>query len=300
MNATSSFTVECNVSNINEQLDDNGFDTRVSAVYDRNASGSNKDEWNTEIERLVDIIEVLAVTSDFSVSNPALGGLLDTMKVSYIFGNDTKANDVTFNANDTDNSFNGLVLEILTDAGLLTTSANGFIDATDAQSDNWAAYNWSSELAIIEKFDTNASSQAHNFLKVAQGSKIIVKYFDIAGTLNDELASFTYEIPVYGSLSVTVKLADYINGGHPLTNEGLAERDWAEEVEAIEDIQNVFTNTTTLTAFANAVEAKANLYQAGQPNLLAVEACYSMRADIIAKVDALGINGAIFWATLIA
>ena len=300
MNATSSFTVDGIVSNINEQLDDNGFDTRVSAVYDRNASGSNKDEWNTEIERLVDIIEVLADTPDFSVSNPELGGLLDTMKVSYIFGNDTKANDVTFNANDTDNSFNGLVLEILTDAGLLTTSANGFIDATDAQSDNWAAYNWSSELAIIEQFDTNASSQAHDFLKVAQGSKIIVKYFDIAGTLNDELASFTYEIPVYGSLSVTVKLADYINGGHPLTNEGLAERNWAEEVEAIEDIQNVFTNTTTLTAFANAVEAKANLYQAGQPNLLAVEACYSMRADIIAKVDALGINGAIFWATLIA
>jgi hypothetical protein len=306
MNATSSFTVDGIVSNINDQLDNNGFDTTVSSVYDRNANGSNKDEWNTEIERLVDIIQVLAVTSDFSVTNPALGGLLDTMANSYIFGNDTKGNDVAFNHEDTDNAFNGLILEILSDANLLSTSANGFIDAVAAKEDDWSAYNWSNELAIIKQFDTSASSQDHSFLKVAQGSQIIVKYFDIATTLNEEIAEFTYVIPLTAYITITIKLADHINGGQPLTNEGLASRDWEEEVKAIEDVQGVFSDTVALSDFAKVVEAKAATYDStlGAVNLLAVEACHSMKAEIIARFDAYssytGVSGADYWAALLA
>ena len=255
MNETKSFTLDPIVDIINDLLEDKGYNnvTVVGVIDGANKdsstdiNGSNKDEWTTELDVLFDIIEKMnnlgtIQTDTISSKSQDLGELLDQMKVSYLFGNDVRDDDLV---NVDDNVFNALVIDVLTTTNMIDNGTNGgFIKESDALTDDWSRYNWTSELAIISEYDNGLANQSDEFIGKAQSSEIIKEYFDIAGELNARIdKSFTllghdYELKV---------LVETANGG-PLTNEGLATRVWADELNDVKKLTN------TLDSFGGSID----------------------------------------------
>ena len=255
MNETKSFTLDPIVDIINDLLEDKGYNnvTVVGVIDGANKdsstdiNGSNKDEWTTELNVLFDIIEKMnnlgtIQTDTISSKSQDLGELLDQMKVSYLFGNDVRDDDLV---NVDDNVFNALVIDVLTTTNMIDNGTNGgFIKESDALTDDWSRYNWTSELAIISEYDNGLANQSDEFIGKAQSSEIIKEYFDIAGELNARIdKSFTllghdYELKV---------LVETANGG-PLTNEGLATRVWADELNDVKKLTN------TLDSFGGSID----------------------------------------------
>ena len=295
MNNTMSFVLDPLADMINDLLEANGLEVEVLGVFDKDADGSNKDEWAAEISILFSIIEGLndlGTINDQTIATqaPELGALLDIMKTSYLFGNDVRGNGVVTTD---DNVFNSLVIEILDTNNLFSdTSANGFIDRSTALDDDWAAYNWTAELSIISAFDTqNGADNA--FITQAQSSKIIVKYFDIAGYVNDYIDSVTFTLEIIPSYEITLTLAEYVNGVTGRTdgqfvNSDFSERIWADEINDMEALVDVFSNTSESTDFVKAVEALDVRYQAvvyPEVPTLAVHFGHLLKLDIIESVD---------------
>ena len=270
MNETQSFTLDPIVDIINDLLADKGYNVLVLGVMDgankdssTDKNGSNKDEWTTEIDVLFVIIEKMndlgTIESDtLSNKSQELGELLDQMKVSYLFGNDVNDDDlVTTN----DNVFNELVIDVLKTTNMINDGTNGgFINESDALADDWSRYTWTSELAIIGDYDNSATSQTDAFISSAQSSEIIKKYFDIAGELNSRInKSFT----LLGHDYELKELVEAANGG-PLTNEGLATRVWADELNDVKTLTNALDSfggeidNTELVAFALALDGIRN------------------------------------------
>ena len=255
MNETKSFTLDPIVDIINDLLEDKGYNnvTVVGVIDGANKdsstdiNGSNKDEWTTELDVLFDIIEKMnnlgtIQTDTISSKSQDLGELLDQMKVSYLFGNDVRDDDLV---NVDDNVFNALVIDVLTTTNMIDNGTNGgFIKESDALTDDWSRYNWTAELAIISEYDNGLANQSDEFIGKAQSSEIIKEYFDIAGELNARIdKSFTllghdYELKV---------LVETANGG-PLTNEGLATRVWADELNDVKKLTN------TLDSFGGSID----------------------------------------------
>ena len=270
MNETKSFTLDPIVDIINDLLADKGYNVHVLGVMDgankdssTDMNGSNKDEWTPELDVLFIIIEMmndLGTIESNTLSNKSqeLGELLDQMKVSYLFGNDVKDDDlVTTN----DNVFNELVIDVLKTTNMINDGSNGgFINESDALADDWSRYTWTAELAIIGNYDNNATSQTDAFISSAQSSEIIKKYFDIAGELNSRIdRTFT----LLGHDYELKELVETANGG-PLTNEGLATRVWADELNDVKTLTNALDSfggsidTTELVAFALALDGIRN------------------------------------------
>jgi hypothetical protein len=253
MNETKSFTLDPIVDIINDLLEANGYNVDVIGVIDgankdsnNDMNGSNKDEWATEIDVLFIVVEMMnnlgTIESDTLSSNAqALGELLDQMKVSYLFGNDVRDDDLT---TVDDNVFNVLVMDVLSTTNMINDGTNGgFIDKSKALADDWSRYNWTAELSIISDYDTSTPSQSDAFISNAQTSEIIKKYFDIAGELN---ARIDMTFTLLGNDYNLKDLVETVNGG-PLTNEGLATRVWADE------LADVNTLTTTINSFNGSI-----------------------------------------------
>lgn len=231
----------------------------LDKIYDINASGgydSNKDEWDQEITRLIEIIKQLnnIYFNRFSIKNETynLANVLEQMKQSYIFGNDLRNDgDVTID----DNIFNVIILEILSENGLLKTPENnGFIDSIQAENDDWSRYDYSNELVIIRDYNINASIQNDTVVSQLQTSEIAKKYFDIAGTINEKIANISFD---YNGNIITLK--DYINSGQPLTNDQLYERNWKHEIDDLNRLiegfnsgfGGDFTTALVIVAYSN-------------------------------------------------
>jgi hypothetical protein len=177
------------------------------------------------------------------------------MRFSYLFGNDVRDDDITFDSTDDDNMFNELVLNVLETSGLMKSGSTGLIDPVQAAADDWTHYDWQKELGILGAFDTNATSQTDDFIGDAQDSEIILNYFDIAGEINSRIdVDFTI-LSVNYNLKTLVEAA---NGG-PLTNANLRTRNWASEIADINTLNNAINacgnNVTfsTIVTFVNAL-----------------------------------------------
>ncbi len=287
MNDANSINIDQLISIINDLLEEKGYNVVVNKLVDRNANGNNKDEWNSEIPRLMDIVKKInnvgAIDNDcVTAHSHELGELLDAMKVSYIFGNDTH-NDGSLTTDD--NTFNSLVMEVLNSSKLLKNSSNsnGFIDEAKASTTDWSTYNWTQELDIVANFDTDANVQSDDTIKALASSQIIKDFYDIAGVINDKIAD--KEIIISG-VGITLKLADYVNGGAPLTNDDLAGRDWAEEIDDMNTIVEIFNNGYK-AGFKSDLEA---LIASGHTTM-AVETATSIKAALVEQtVPGLGVS----------
>ena len=167
---------------INSVLTDAGFEIQwLDYIYDRNNTGgldSNKDDWNTEIPVLMDIVSSINNIDfdDKSIVNSymEMGVILENMKKSYIFGNDLRGDG---NYTIDDDIFNNIVIEIFTDNGLIKTpSNNGFIDLNEAKNDDWSSYNYVEELEYLSYFNTEISTQPSEVLAMLNSSKIYQHY----------------------------------------------------------------------------------------------------------------------------
>ena len=298
MNNTKSFVLDPLVDMINDLLTANGLTVQVLGVFDKDSNGTNKNEWALEIGILFDIIEGLNdlnAINDQTIANDSakLGKLLNIMKTSYLFGNDVKGDGTTTTD---DNVFNALVIEILDTNNLFSdTSANGFIDRTTAENDDWAAYNWETELAIVSTFNT-ATGANEDFIRTAQSSQIISKYFDIAGYVNDYIDAVVFTLEIVPGYTVSLTLAEYVNGitgrtDGKFVNSDFEDRDWADEINDMEALVNVFNGTTDTNVFIHAIEDLDVTYQANiaasEKPTLAVHFGHLLKVDIISSVNEL-------------
>ncbi len=246
MNNCQTFSLDVLVQDINKAVEAQGYDTRVIGIVDRNSNDSNKEEWDAEITGLVEILKQLKKVGTIgSIDNPTrgaeVGALLNKMKTSYLFGNDTKCDKVLTTDDDI---FNTLIIEVLRKSSLIKNSSNpnGFIDETTALNTDWSKYNWEKELQIISEFDPNIDVQDDETIKHIVSSDVVKDFFDIAGFVNKKIEG--KEITI-AQASLTLKLEDYVNGGKPLTNEDLKDRDWSKEIDDMTTISEAFTSYGT-------------------------------------------------------
>lgn len=233
----------------------------LDSIKDEDNSGSNVNEWQAEISNLFDILGyfsgVSIDTSSLSTSANNIGSGLDLMKESLIFGNDLN-NDGTLTTND--NVFNQIIVGFLDQFGLVSpNNPNGFITLEQANSEDWTTYNWVNELSALAVFDINASTQNTDILSEIQESKIIIKYFDIAGLINEKVENVEFS-----QGEIHIKLSDYINDGEPFTNDDLATLDWGYEAENIDTLVSSFE----VTSPANLISNLENL-SSSEPNSIA-------------------------------
>ena len=216
MNASKSFVVDHLTTIVSDFLAQNEYDTDVNPIVDTNANGSNKDEWADEIPQLIDIIKkvnaVGAIDDTTLHDQPAeLGALLDAMKVTTSLGGE---------------AFNSLMINVLTKSGLIedATHPDGFITLAQAEEANWSAYDYTTECQILAIYDKDVApeDQGDDAIKQLQQSQIVRDYFDVATVINNKVAGQT--ITVGGQ---TIALSDYIVA----TNEDMATRDWADEID---------------------------------------------------------------------
>ena len=259
MNEAYSLNIEQAVTTVNDLLERKHYETRVIGVADYNGNGSNQEEWDEEIARLIQIISAFRHIESLNVeliNNNAqeLGAVLDLMKVSYLFGNDTMNNGDTDRSDDV---FNSLMCEILEECHMIESpiNANGFISQAEAQETDWTVYNYETELVIITQYDTSkpVEEQDDDVIKELSHSQIILDFFDIASIINDKVEGRTTTI--YGQ---TLILSDYVNGGQPLTNDDLQGAEWSQEIDDINAINAAFDEADTdSTAFKADIDALA-------------------------------------------
>ena len=279
INLAKSLNIDKIVDVINSLLATKGYADCAGDVADRDGVDGNVNEWNVEIPRLMEIVKIINSIGNIdkdSINTKAhdLGELLDTMKTSYIFGNDTN-NDGNVTVND--NAFNTLIVDILETSGFLKNSSNqnGFIDETQAATTDWSQYNWTSELEIVTLFDTEQATQTDDTIKNIAGSQIIKDFFDIATVINDKIAGISIAI---GTTGITLELKDYVNNGQPLTNEQLRGRDWAAEIDDMNAIIDIFNN-----GYRDGFKSDLEALIASGHNTLAVETATSIKADLQAR-----------------
>ena len=269
---------------INQLLDAQGYETKVLGVFDGpDAGSSNTEEWASEIPTLISIVKQinngLGISSDIVKNNPEnLGVLLNTMKESRLFGNDVRIDGTT---TVDDNVYNTLICEILETTKLIKDPANpnGFIDKAQAYSTDWTIYNWEAELAIIKSFDTSAGTQSDDTIKVLASSQIIKDFFDIASIINDKIAgvSMTIDISIFGvPYQVVLSLESFVPG-YPFSNETLRGLDWAQEIDDMNAIVDIF-NAGYRPGFRADLE---NLIESGH-NTIAVNTAASLKAKFVA------------------
>lgn len=240
-----SMVINCDflTDKIQSVLENSNINVELAGVFDRNSSNSNKDEWTLEIPKLVDIIksfnELETIDETTLQSNPVgLGKLLEQLKDSYLFGNDTRCDaDITVD----DNEFNALIIEVLGNTNLIKSIDNptGFIDENDALTADWASYNWESELTVLASFDSSKDVQEDTTIQALSTSQIIRDYFDLATILNDKLDGKQIHISKSGA-SITLVLSEYVNGGEPFENEELRSKNWTEEIDGMNALTSLF------------------------------------------------------------
>lgn len=237
---------------INDALQSSGLNVSVLnrlSDYDYSSSyDANKDEWNNEIPRLIEIIKKVnnIYFNKYSILNETynLAATLELMKESYVFGNDVRQDGIITTD---DNIFNKLMIEVLSQNGMIKTyTNNGFIDYELALQDDWTRYNYNNELVVIRDFDATESVQSDAVISNLQSSEIAKRYFDIASILNDKMEYITYNY--YG---VTLKLSDYINDGNPFTNDDLYSRNWKNEIKDLNELINVFESSNSSLFISN-------------------------------------------------
>ena len=241
MNKTKSFEIDALIPSINNIMTQYGY-SEILGVFDRNQNGSNEDEWEIEISRLMEITKLLneigeVNSSSLDSSAQKMGLLLDKMETSYIFGNDVrKDGELTID----DNCFNNIVIQTFVNLDLLKTTdnLNGFIDENKAKNTDWTIYSWSEELQILNSFDTSVSTQTDDTIKALANSKIIRDFYDIASIINDKISGVKIYI---STIDTTLYLADYVNGGKPLENNQLLTRNWSIEIDDMNTIISIFT-----------------------------------------------------------
>ena len=201
-----------------------------------------------------------------------------TMKESRLFGNDVRIDGTT---TVDDNVYNTLICEILETTKLIKDPANpnGFIDKAQAYSTDWTIYNWEAELAIIKSFDTDAGTQSDDTIKVLASSQIIKDFFDIASIINDKIAgvSMTIDISIFGvPYQVVLSLESFVPG-YPFSNETLRGLDWAQEIDDMNAIVDIF-DAGYRPGFRADLE---NLIESGH-NTIAVNTAASLKAKFVA------------------
>ena len=243
MNNTNICDMNGIVSSVNESLVEYEFNFQIIGISDRNNDGSCKDEWELEIPRMIECFkmfnEIEEINNEVLKSkHHQIGTLLETLKYSYVFGNDTR-NDGSITTDD--NIFNHLIISVLDSVNLIKNgkNPNGFIDENKANLTDWNTYDWISEIEILSSFDVNVDAQSIDTIKQISNSKIVKDFFDIATFLNDELDGKKMVISK-GSFSYTLVLKDLINNGNPFTNDQLKDLDWALELESVDQITDVF------------------------------------------------------------
>ena len=171
------------LSYIDTALVSSGIDVRVmDRIYDRNNSAAydaNKDEWTEEIPRLINIIIAInnATFDTNSIKNNSynLASVLELMKGSAIFGNDTRGDG---NLSTDDNIFNNIVVNIFEKNGLMNNGYNtGFIEYNEATNDDWTAYNYYDELNYLSVYNRNYAAQPSTLLETLHKSEIFTKYY---------------------------------------------------------------------------------------------------------------------------
>ncbi|MBQ2892344.1 MAG: CvpA family protein [Bacilli bacterium] len=282
MNSAKSFNIDTLVTSINEVLENNDY-PQVLGIFDKNGSGSNEDEWGVEISRLIDIIklvnEIGGVQSD-SLNTHAnkIGVLLNKMKTSNLFGNDVRGDR---DATTDDDCFNNIIIKTITTLKLIKNdeNPNGFINETKALSTDWRAYDWENEMQVLNSFDTNVSVQTDTTIKALASSSIIRDFYDIASIINDKVSGVQIYI---SSISQTLKLSDYVNGGEPIKNSQLTSRNWSKEIDDMNTIVSIFNSGNT-TAFKSGID---NLL-ATSSGTLAVETAQNIKQQWSALWDAI-------------
>ena len=242
MNKTKSFEIDALIPSINNIMTQYGY-SEIIGVFDRNQNGSNEDEWEIEISRLMEITKLIneigeVNSSSLDSSAQKIGLLLDKMETSYIFGNDVrKDGELTID----DNCFNNIIIQTFVNLDLLKTTdnLNGFIDENKAKNTDWTIYSWSEELQILNSFDTSVSIQTDDTIKALANSKIIRDFYDIASIINDKISGVKIYI---STIDTTLYLADYVNGGKPLENNQLSTRNWSKEIDDMNTIISIFTS----------------------------------------------------------
>ena len=242
MNKTKSFEIDALIPSINNIMTQYGY-SEIIGVFDRNQNGSNEDEWEIEISRLMEITKLIneigeVNSSSLDSSAQKIGILLDKMETSYIFGNDVrKDGELTID----DNCFNNIIIQTFVNLDLLKTTdnLNGFIDENKAKNTDWTIYSWSEELQILNSFDTSVSIQTDDTIKALANSKIIRDFYDIASIINDKISGVKIYI---STIDTTLYLADYVNGGKPLENNQLSTRNWSKEIDDMNTIISIFTS----------------------------------------------------------
>lgn len=231
------------VSYVNEMISDCNIELNLIGVFDRNNNGTNKDEWTHEIPLLVSATETIVNIGEINndtikLKYEEIGNLLEDLKTSYLFGNDTR-NDGSISTDD--NMYNELIITILESSGLIKNidNPNGFIEEDAALSVDWTIYNWLNELEILTSFDVELEEQSIETVKVISSSMIVKDFFDIATFVNGRLDSKQLVISKY-DIEYTIVLKEYINDGNPLTNDDLRTLDWALELESIEEVIDIF------------------------------------------------------------
>ena len=257
MNKTRSFALDPITDIINDILASYQYNVQLLGVmdgankgYTDDTNGTNKDEWATELHVLMTIVDQMndlgAINADtLKTESAKLGLLLNTMRFSYLFGNDVRDDDIVFDSTDDDNMFNELVLNVLETSGLMKSGSTGLIDPVQAAADDWTHYDWQKELAILSAFDTNATSQTDEFIGDAQDSEIIENYFNIADQINEKLdVDFTVGTGMF-AMNLNLKtLVTTANGGNPLTNDYFytPECNWADEIADINRFKAAIDN----------------------------------------------------------
>lgn len=242
MNKTKSFEIDALIPSINNIMTQYDY-SEILGVFDRNQNGSNEDEWEIEISRLMEITKLIneigeVNSSSLDSSAQKIGLLLDKMETSYIFGNDVrKDGELTID----DNCFNNIIIQTFVNLDLLKTTdnLNGFIDENKAKNTDWTIYSWSEELQILNSFDTSVSIQTDDTIKALANSKIIRDFYDIASIINDKISGVKIYI---STIDTTLYLADYVNGGKPLENNQLSTRNWSKEIDDMNTIISIFTS----------------------------------------------------------
>ena len=280
MNKTKSFEIDALIPSINNIMTQYGY-SEILGVFDRNQNGSNEDEWEIEISRLMEITKLLneigeVNSSSLDLSAQKIGLLLDKMETSYIFGNDVrKDGELTID----DNCFNNIVIQTFINLDLLKTTdnLNGFIDENKAKNTDWTIYSWSEELQILNSFDTSVSTQTDDTIKALANSKIIRDFYDIASIINDKISGVKIYI---STIDTTLYLADYVNGGKPLENNQLLTRNWSKEIDDMNTIISVFT-TGNIDEFKVGIDTLI----ANSEGTLAVETATNIKIKLVSLWD---------------
>jgi len=255
------------------------YNIEVLPLVDRNNDGSNKDEWSVELDRLSLILKELINIDGFdedsiTTSSSTIGSLLDKMKQSYIFGNDTRCDGIeTID----DDIFNKIIIELLTQADVLKTvdNPNGFIEEELAKSTDWTIYDYTTELEILSVYDITkeANEQSDEVIKQMSESQIVQDLFDVASFINEKIEGVSTTIK-----GQTIQLKDYVNGGNSITKEDMIGRNWIDEIDDAEEINRIFEESSSNTsAFKVELDALSN----SDTNTLSVDASKKLKEHLI-------------------